>query len=388
MQLRVDDADRAVAAELGLTPALRAVEVARVPVLERPLRSFPATQEHGNVMDARVRDAVRRPDDDVVEIGRAHEGDYPGPTWERWPPTRLERRQMSQDESTPDPRESEPKPPLPEQEQELPGLESEMEPEPDYGERSYRGSGKLEGRAALITGGDSGIGRAVALAFAREGADVLISYLEEHSDAEQTRRVVEAAGRRAVTVAGDVGDEKHCIDLVERTVAEFGRLDVLVNNAAFQMSRGGITEMPSDEIERVVRTNVLAYFWLAKAAVPHMRPGAAIINTTSVQAYQPSPNLLHYATTKGAEVTFTKGLAQELIERGIRVNAVAPGPVWTPLIPASISGDRVERFGENAPIGRPAQPAELAPAYVFLASDDSSYVVGEVLGVTGGMLLA
>ncbi|MDQ4081279.1 MAG: SDR family oxidoreductase [Actinomycetota bacterium] len=281
-----------------------------------------------------------------------------------------------------DPREAGPKPPFPEQEQQPPGLESEMRPRPDFGEETYVGTGRLAGRAALITGGDSGIGRAVALAFAREGADVLISYLDEHSDAEETVRVVEEAGRKGIAVPGDIGEEAHCQTLVQRALEELGHLEILVNNAAFQQTHASVEEIPSEEIEFVFRSNVLSMFWLCKAALPHMKPGSTIINSTSVQAYQPSPELLHYATTKGAIVTFTKGLAQGVIDRGIRVNAVAPGPVWTPLIPMSI--EAVSEFGANTPVGRAGQPAELAPVYVFLASDESRYIVGEVIGVTGG----
>ena len=288
---------------------------------------------------------------------------------------------------TQDPREQGAEPPYPEQEQEPPGIEARMEPRPDFGEESYRGSGKLEGKVALITGGDSGIGRAVAVAYAREGADVAISYLSEDEDAQETVRVVEESGRRALALPGDIGDEAHCRALVERTVSELGRLDVLVNNAATQMKRESITEIPSDEIETVFRTNILAMFWLCRAAIPHLRPGSAIVNTTSIQAYEPSPELIHYATTKGAISTFTKALAKELVEQGIRVNAVAPGPVWTPLIAMSFPGEEVASFGEDNPLGRPAQPAELAPVYVFLASDESRFVVGEVVGVTGGLLL-
>ncbi len=286
-----------------------------------------------------------------------------------------------------DPTEQGPKPPYPEQEQEPPGLESQMDPKPDYGEGTYRGSGKLQDRVALVTGGDSGIGRAVALAFAREGADVLISYLNEDEDARETARVVEEAGRRAIAVAGDIGDEAHCRALVDRAVSELGRLDILVNNAATQMKRERIVDIPSEEIETVFRTNILSMFWLCKAAIPHLEAGATIINTTSIQAYQPSPELIHYATTKGAIMTFTKALAQELAEKGIRVNAVAPGPVWTPLIAMSFPADEVASFGEDNPLGRPAQPAEMAPVYVFLASDESRFVVGEVIGATGGLLL-
>ncbi|HEY0389203.1 MAG TPA: SDR family oxidoreductase [Gaiellales bacterium] len=280
---------------------------------------------------------------------------------------------------------NQPEPPFPQQRQNPPGTESAMQPRPDYGRESYRGTGRLEGRAAIITGGDSGIGRAVAIAFAREGADVLIAYLEEESDARETVEAVESSGRRCVAIEGDIGDEQHCQSLVRRAMDEFGRLDVLVNNAAHQMEREGILDLPSDEIERVFRTNILAMFWLCKAAIPHMTEGGAIINTASVEAYQPKPALLHYATTKGAIVTFTKGLAQELAPKGIRVNAVAPGPVWTPLIPMSMPPEHVEKFGSSAPIGRAAQPVELAPAYVYLASPESSYTIGTVIGVHGGM---
>ena len=287
-----------------------------------------------------------------------------------------------------DPRVKEPTPPFPAQEQEPTGRTSEMDPKPDHGEDTYRGTGKLTDRVALVTGGDSGIGRAVALAFAREGADVLISYLESDSDADESRRLVEDAGRRALTVAGDIGDREHCAALVDRAVSELGRLDVLVNNAAYQAVHDDVTEIPPDEIEFVFRTNVLSMFWLVQAAVPHMKPGSAIVNTASIQAYQPSPGLLHYATTKGAIVTFTKALGEGLAERGIRVNAVAPGPIWTPLVVMSFPAEKNAEFGKDTPMGRPGQPAELAPLYVFLASDDASYITGEVVGVTGGKPLS
>lgn len=283
-----------------------------------------------------------------------------------------------------DPRTAAPAPPLAQRPIDPPGGIAEMDPPADHGERSYAGSGRLAGRVALITGGDSGIGRAVAIAYAREGADVVISYLDEDDDAADTARLVRESGRRAETVPGDIGEEAHCTEVVRRTVAAMGRLDVLVNNAAYQMEHQSILDIPSGEIERVVRTNLLSMFWMCRAAIPHMEPGSAIINTTSIQSYQPSPTLLHYATTKGGITTFTKGLAQELIERGIRVNAVAPGPVWTPLVAMSFSREKLERFGENTPVGRPAQPAELAPLYVFLASDESRYIVGEIIGITGG----
>lgn len=283
-----------------------------------------------------------------------------------------------------DPRTAGPAPPTGQDEIAPPGRLREMDPPADHGETSYEGHGRLTGRTAVITGGDSGIGRAVAIAYAREGADVVISYLNEHEDAEDTAGLVRDAGRRAVTMAGDIGDEAHCRELVRRTVAELGRLDVLVNNAAFQMEHRSILDIPSEEIEYVVRTNLLSLFWTCRAAIPHMAPGSSIINTSSIQSYTPSPSLLHYATTKGGITTFTKGLAQELIERGIRVNAVAPGPVWTPLVAMSFPGGKLEHFGESSPMGRPAQPAELAPLYVFLASDESRFVVGEIVGITGG----
>ncbi len=263
-----------------------------------------------------------------------------------------------------------------------------MQPEPDYGYETYRGHGRLEGKAAIITGGDSGIGRAVALAFAREGADVLISYLEEEeSDAQETAHIVEESGKKAVKVPGDISEEAHCRRIVERAVEEFGKVDVLVNNAAYQMTFDGITEIPSDLLLHTFKTNILAMFWLCKASIPHMREGGSIINVSSIQAYQPSPTLLPYSSTKGAIVTFTKGLAQEVVQYGLRANTVAPGPVWTPIIPASMQGDTVSQFGGTSPMGRPAQPAELAPAFVFLASQESSFVNGETLGVTGGQPL-
>jgi NAD(P)-dependent dehydrogenase (short-subunit alcohol dehydrogenase family) len=282
------------------------------------------------------------------------------------------------------PTHAEPTPPFPEQEQEPPGREAGMQPLADHGEDSYVGHGRLKDKVALITGGDSGIGRAVALAFAREGADVLCSYWKEDEDAAETRRLVEDAGRRCVTVAGDIGDRAHCQALVEQAVGELGRLDVLVNNAGYQMAYDSFLEIPPDELEFVFRTNILAMFHLCQAAVPKLPPGSTIVNTTSIQAAQPSPQLLHYAATKGAISTFTKGLAQELAERGIRVNAVAPGPVWTPLVTMSFPAEKNAEFGADTPLGRPGQPAELAPVYVFLASEDSRYISGEVIGATGG----
>src|SRR5215218_2370052 len=277
---------------------------------------------------------------------------------------------------------------VPEQELEHPGLESQMDMRPDYGEETYRGSGRLTGKAAIVTGGDSGIGRAVALAFAREGADVLISYLEEEeTDARETARVVEESGKKAVKVPGDVVEEAQCLRIVEIAIEEFGKIVVLVNNAAHEMTVDGIADVSSELLDRTFKTNIYAMFWLCKAAIPHMPEGGSIVNVSSIQAYQPSPNLLPYSSTKGAIVTFTKGLAQEVVGYGLRANTVAPGPVWTPIIPASMPGDTVSQFGATSPMGRPAQPAELAPAFVFLASQESSFVNGETLGVTGGMPL-
>lgn len=291
---------------------------------------------------------------------------------------------MSQAPTIQNPLERGPKPPFPEQTQRPTGTDKALNPRADYGEQTYKGSGKLLGRAAIITGADSGIGRAVALAYAREGADVLFAYLEQDADAEETTRITQDTGRKVIAMKGDIADEAFCKQVVDRAMREFGRIDILINNAAYQQTHDSITQMPSDEIERIFRTNVLALFWLCKAAIPHMRPGGVIINTASIEAYEPKPVLLHYATSKGAIVTFTKGLAQELTPKGIRVNAVAPGPVWTPLIPMSMSPEQVKNFGKSDPMQRPAQPAELAPAYVFLASDDASYISGEILGVTGG----
>jgi NAD(P)-dependent dehydrogenase (short-subunit alcohol dehydrogenase family) len=287
-----------------------------------------------------------------------------------------------------DPKEQYPQQEFPEQEQEHPGLDSEMQPEPDYGYETYRGYGRLEGKATIITGGDSGIGRAVALAFAREGADVLLScFEEEEPDAQETARVVEEAGKKAVKVPGDIVEEDQCRRIVERAVEEFGKIDVLVNNAAHQMTVNGIADVSSDLLDRTFKTNIYAMFWLCRAALPHMQEGGSIINVGSIQAYQPSPTLLPYSATKGAIITFTKGLAQEVVQYGLRANCVAPGPVWTPIIPASMPGEQASQFGGTSPMGRPAQPAELAPAFVFLASQESSFVNGETLGVTGGQPL-
>jgi NAD(P)-dependent dehydrogenase (short-subunit alcohol dehydrogenase family) len=287
-----------------------------------------------------------------------------------------------------DPRSAYPRPPFPEQKQTLPGEDARLDPAPDHGESSYVGNGRLAGLATLVTGADSGIGRAVALAYAREGADVLVSYLSETADARETVRLVEAEGRRAIPVAGDLVDEAHCRAVVQRARDELGRIDVLVNNAAFQVRRESIEDIPTEEWERTLATNLSAMFWLCREALPSMEPGASIINVASIQASQPSANLLAYATTKGGIVTFSKALSAQLVERGIRVNVVAPGPVWTPLVIATTPAEQNATFGSQAPIGRPAQPAELAPAFVFLASPEASYVTGEVLAVTGGEFFA
>ncbi|MDI1480930.1 SDR family oxidoreductase [Polyangium sp. y55x31] len=284
-----------------------------------------------------------------------------------------------------DPKDLGQKPPFPAQEQEYPGVESGMQPRPDHGETSYRGLGRLKDRVALITGADSGIGRAVAIAYAREGADVGIAYLNEHEDANETKRLVEEAGRKAALFPGDLSSDAACKKLVEDAAKAFGRIDILVNNAAEQgKTVENFEELDAERVERTFRVNILAMFHIVRHALPHMKPGSVIINTSSIQAYQPSPEILDYAATKGAIVTFSKGLSQALIGRGIRVNTVAPGPVWTPLVVQSFPANKNARFGENSPMERPAQPAELAPAYVFLASNESSYVNGEVLGVTGG----
>ena len=287
-----------------------------------------------------------------------------------------------------DPKTQYPVPPFPKQQQEPPGTEARLKPKADHGEESYRGSGRLEDRVALITGADSGIGKAVAIAMAREGADVVISYLGgvEDADAADTALWVTDAGRRALTVDGDIRSPDTCAALVEHAVSELGHLDVLVNNAAWQDSGDRIEDVTTEEWRRIFATNIEAMFHLSKAALPHMREGGTIINTASIQAYSPSPELLAYATTKGAIITFTKALAQDpgVLERGVRVNAVAPGPIWTPLIPSTMPPEKAATFGENTPLGRAGQPAELAPLFVFLASAESSYITGEVIGVTGG----
>jgi NAD(P)-dependent dehydrogenase (short-subunit alcohol dehydrogenase family) len=288
----------------------------------------------------------------------------------------------------PDPEEddvSEPRPETqPEQQQDVPGELGKMTPKPDHGEESYRGSGRLTGKAAVITGGDSGIGRAVAIAFAREGADVLISYLNEHEDARDTAKYVEDAGRTCVLVAGDLADRAHAKTIIPKAVEAFGKVDILVNNAAFQMSHESLDEVSDEEWDYTLAVNLSAMFTLCKDAIPHMQPGASIINSSSVNSDQPSPNLAPYAMTKAGIANFSASLAQMLAETGIRVNSVAPGPIWTPLIPATMPPEKVGSFGEQVPIGRAGQPAELAPVYVMLASDEASYVSGARVAVTGG----
>ena len=277
-----------------------------------------------------------------------------------------------------------PTPPFPSQKQPMPGFTAQMEPIPDHGEKSYRGSERLKGKRAIITGGDSGIGRAVAIAYAREGVDLLISYLDEDEDADETKRLVEQAGRKAVLVSGDIQDPAHCRQIVETAVKELGGIDILVNNAAHQASFKSIDEISDEEWELTFKVNIHAMFYLTKAAVAHMKPGSAIINTASINSDSPNPTLLAYATTKGAIQNFTAGLAQLLAEKGIRANAVAPGPIWTPLIPSTLPEESVSNFGKQVPMKRPGQPAELATAYVMLADPLSSYVSGATIAVTGG----
>lgn len=280
-----------------------------------------------------------------------------------------------------------PMPPQPKQEQSPPGKTSLMKPIPDHGEESYKGSGKLEGKVALITGADSGIGRAVAIAFAREGADILISYLNEDDDARDTARWVEDAGRKALVAPGDITSEDHCRALVDQAVRQLGGIDILVNNAAFQRTYSSIEEITAEEWDETFRTNIHAPFYLSKAAIPHMKRGSSIINTTSIQSRQPSSHLLAYASTKGAVSNFTAGLAEMMADKGIRVNAVAPGPIWTPLIPSTMPAEKSESFGKKTLIGRAGQPAELAGAYVLLASNEGSYMTGAVIPVTGGEIM-
>ncbi|MDR5735445.1 SDR family oxidoreductase [Caballeronia sp. LZ025] len=278
-----------------------------------------------------------------------------------------------------------PTPPFPDQQQDrTPGLTAPMDPKPDHGEQSYKGSGRLAGKTALITGADSGIGRAVAIAYAREGADVAIAYLDEHDDAKETARWVEEAGRKALLLPGDITDREFCKELVAKTVEAFGRVDVLVNNAAYQMTYDSLEEISDDEWDKTYSTNIGAMFRITKAALPHMKEGGAIINTTSINADSPNPGLIAYASTKGAIQNFTGGLAQLLAERGIRANCVAPGPIWTPLIPSTMPPEKVKNFGSQVPIKRAGQPAELAAAYVMLASDEASYISGATIAVTGG----
>lgn len=268
-----------------------------------------------------------------------------------------------------------------------PGLESEMTPRPKYEPAAYKAAGKLLGKAALITGGDSGIGRAVAVAFAKEGADVVISYLNEHTDAEETKRQVEQEGRKCILISGDIGVEAFCQDLINKSVEGLGKLDILINNAAEQHPQEKIEDITSEQLERTFRTNIFSMFYLTKAAMPHLKEGSTIVNTTSITAYRGNPQLLDYSSTKGAILAFTRSLAMNLADKGIRVNAVAPGPIWTPLIPSTFDEKKVSEFGSTQPMKRPGQPEELAPAYVYLASDDSTYVTGQVMHVNGGEIV-
>ncbi|HEY9783095.1 MAG TPA: SDR family oxidoreductase [Leptolyngbyaceae cyanobacterium] len=275
----------------------------------------------------------------------------------------------------------------PQHQDQQPGRESEMTPRPKADDPQYRGSGKLQDKVALITGGDSGIGRSVALFYAKEGADVAILYLNEHDDAKETKRLVEEQGRRAVTIAGDIGDENFCQQAVQQAVDALGKLDILVNNAAEQHPQESILDISKEQLERTFRTNIFGMFFMTKAAMKHLHEGSAIVNTTSVTAYQGNPQLLDYSSTKGAIVAFTRALSQSLVEKGIRVNAVAPGPIWTPLIPSTFPEDKVANFGKQVPMQRAGQPEEVAPSYVFLASDDSSYISGQVIHPNGGTVV-
>ena len=289
-----------------------------------------------------------------------------------------------------DPRHQYPEPPFNRQPQPTPGLAKTMEPRPDHGEQSYTGCGKLTNRKALITGGDSGIGRAVAIAFAREGADVAISYLpSEEPDAQEVITLIEQAGRKAIALPGDIKDESVCRKLVKDAVAALGGLDILVNNAGKQKSQPSLGDITSEQFDEVLKTNVYALFWITQEAVPHLKPGASIINTTSIQGYDPSESLIDYAMTKAAIVSFSKSVYKQMIEKGVRVNAVAPGPFWTPLQPSGgQTQDKIEKFGSEVPLSRPGQPVEIAPVYVLLASQEASYITGEVYGVTGGVGIA
>jgi NAD(P)-dependent dehydrogenase (short-subunit alcohol dehydrogenase family) len=275
----------------------------------------------------------------------------------------------------------------PQHQTQQPGIESKMNPRPKAEDSTYRGSGKLQGKVAIITGGDSGIGKAAAVCYATEGADVVIVYYNEHSDAEETMRLIEQKGRKCLLVAGDIGDEAFCQDVVEQTIAQFGKLDILVNNAAEQHPQNDIADITQEQLERTFRTNIFSFFYFTKAVLPHMKKGAAIINTSSITAYHGSPQLLDYSSTKGAIVAFTRSLSLNLADKGIRVNGVAPGPIWTPLIPSTFDEQMVAEFGGDTPMMRPGQPEELGPAYVFLASNDSSYMSGQFLHINGGEIV-
>lgn len=275
----------------------------------------------------------------------------------------------------------------PQHQKKQPGIEQEMNPRPVFEDQQYKAAGKLSGKSALITGGDSGIGRAVAVTYAKEGADVAIVYLNEHADAKETKRQVEQEGRRCLLIAGDIGDERFCVDAVEQTIQAFGKLDIVVNNAAEQHPQQSLEQITSEQLERTFRTNIFSCFYLTKAALKHLKPGAAIINTASITAYEGNETLIDYSATKGAIVSFTRSLSQSLVGQGIRVNGVAPGPIWTPLIPSTFDAQKVTTFGVNTPMKRAGQPEELAPSYVFLASDDSSYISGQILHVNGGTIV-
>lgn len=283
--------------------------------------------------------------------------------------------------------QSKPKQQPPQHQKQQPGIESQMTPTPQFDDIQYQGSGKLQGKVALITGGDSGIGRSVSIFFAKEGADIAIAYLNEHDDANKTKQLVEQEGRRCIAIAGDIGDQSFCQTVVQQTVDQLGHLDILINNAAEQHPQESIENITAEQLEKTFRTNIFSMFYLTQAALPHLKEGSSIINTTSVTAYKGSPQLLDYSATKGAIVAFTRSLSQSLVEKGIRVNGVAPGPIWTPLIPATFPEDKVESFGQQVPMQRAGQPEEVAPSYVFLASNDSSYMTGQILHPNGGSVV-